>query len=95
MAEEPKLEEIYADQFRLTLGPYGATLTFGVSPAHPDPVRPESPHELVRIRMSLEHLKVMTMILRRQLGQYEQQNRLNIPLPESVLSQLGLSMEDW
>ena len=48
------------------------------------------------IRMSLEHAKLMAIILRKQLRQFEQQLGQEIALPAQVFQQLGLSpKEDW
>jgi len=95
MTEQGEVPEYYADQFRVTTGVYGLTLTLSLSPPHPEPSRPIPPRDLVRLRMSLEHAKVMTMILRRQLRQFESENRLTIQIPASVYNALGLSPEDW
>jgi len=45
--------------------------------------------------MSLEHLKVMAVILRKQLKAYEEQTQATVNIPRAVLNQLGLSQEDW
>ncbi len=50
---------------------------------------------MATVRMSLEHLKVMTFILRRQLMQHERQTGTRIPVPIEVLNGLGISPEDW
>jgi hypothetical protein len=46
--------------------------------------------------MSPEHAKVMAIILRRQLKDFEEQLGKAIPIHPHVSQQLGLSpMEDW
>jgi hypothetical protein len=45
--------------------------------------------------MSLEHAKVMTMLIRRQLKQYEEQSGTTINVPMAVYRGLGISPEDW
>jgi hypothetical protein len=46
--------------------------------------------------MSLEHAKVMAIILRKQLKQFEEQLGAEIALPLQVYQQLGVSpKEDW
>jgi len=45
--------------------------------------------------MSLEHLKIMTFLLHRQLLQYEQQSGVSIPLPVQILTALQIKQEDW
>jgi hypothetical protein len=45
--------------------------------------------------MSLEHLKLMVFLLRRQLLQYERASGIEVPLPGDVLNQLRIGREDW
>lgn len=88
--------DVYADQFTISTGPYGAMLSFNVSshiPAAPGQV--QQPERVATIRMSLEHLKVMAFILHRQLMQHEQQTGTTIPLPQQILNQLQIGREDW
>jgi hypothetical protein len=92
---ESDIPEFYVDQFRLSLGAYGATLTFGLTPPHPTPGQVQPAEDLVRLRMSLEHVKVMTMVLKRQAKAFEEQAGVNISIPRAVYNGLGLSQEDW
>jgi hypothetical protein len=87
--------EFYIDQFRVTCSAVGSAMTFGLNPPHPSPGQSEMARDTVRIRMSLEHAKIMAMLLRRQLKSYEEQFALEIPLPRQVYNNLGLSQEDW
>lgn len=90
-----EVQELYVDQFRVTGSAYGAALTFGLSPAHPTPGMAPPAKELVTLRMSLEHLKVMAMVLRKYLKNMEAQSGITINVPTQVLSQLGIPLEDW
>lgn len=92
----PEPIDVYADQFGLNLGAYGTALNFSVSSANP-PAPGTSPQieRLATIRMSLEHLKVMAFVIRRQILQYEQQAGVNIQIPVEVLNSLRISREDW
>ncbi|MBI1847111.1 MAG: hypothetical protein HY294_03970 [Candidatus Rokubacteria bacterium] len=92
MADIP---EFYIDQFRVGVSPWGAAMTCGLSDPHPNPGQAVPVQDLVRLRMSLEHLKVMAMILRRQLKAYEDGTGVPINIPRQVYNQLGLSSEDW
>jgi hypothetical protein len=47
------------------------------------------------VRMSLEHLKLMTFMLRRQLMQFEQTSGVQVQVPQDVLNQLRIGREDW
>ena len=88
--------DVYSDSFQLNTGPYGATLNFMLSPSTPPaPGKTPQPETLATIRMSLEHLKLMTFVLRRQVMQVEQRNGVNIQVPTQVLNSLGISPDDW
>lgn len=91
----PDTPEFYIDQVVLGLGPFGAALTFGLGPAHPSPGQIPPSQDVVRIRMSLEHAKVLAMILKRQLKAYEEQTSAPINIPRVVYNAMGLSQEDW
>jgi hypothetical protein len=92
---EPELPEFYVDQFRITLGAYGAAVTFGITAPHPTPGQVQPSRDLVRLRMSLEHVKIMAMILKRQAKAFEEQTGAAISIPRAVYNGLGLSQEDW
>lgn len=92
MAEE--VPDVYADNFRIHTNPYGVNLIFAKT--HPDTLagQPQRTLDQVIVRMSLEHLKVMTMVLRKSLRSWESQTgEVNIPF--EVLNAAGLSKEDW
>ena len=93
--EPPSLPEYYVDSFRMTSGAYGITITLGASPPHPAPGQVNPSKDLVTLRMSLEHAKVMAMILRRNLKNHERQSGAIINLPPQLYTQLGIAMEDW
>jgi hypothetical protein len=88
--------DLYSDSFQLNTGPYGATLNFMLSPsAPPAPGKTPQPETLATIRMSLEHLKLMTFILRRQILHHEQQSGVNIQVPTQLLNSMRISPDDW
>jgi len=91
----PDLPEHYIDQFIMTVGAFGTAMTFGLSAAHPSPGQVPQAQEVVRLRMSLEHAKVMAIILKRNLKAFEDQVGAQISIPREVYRQLGLSQEDW
>ena len=86
----------YADSFIITLTPYGANLSFAVNEAHPPPGGrlPQTQH-LGTIRMSVEHLKTMTMIIRRQILAVERETGVKADVPRQILQQLQIPIEDW
>ena len=85
---------LYSDGIQVGISPFTVTLGFTVAPqAQPGT---QVPIPVATIRMSLEHAKVMAIILRKQLKQFEQQLGQEIALPHQVYQQLGLSpKEDW
>ncbi len=85
---------LYSDGIQVGISPFTVTLGFTVAPqAQPGT---QVPIPVATIRMSLEHAKVMSIILRKQLKQFEQQLGREIALPHQVYQQLGLSpTEDW
>jgi hypothetical protein len=85
---------LYSDGIQVGISPFTVTLGFTVAPqAQPGT---QVPIPVATIRMSLEHAKVMAIILRKQLRQFEQQLGQEIALPSAVYQQLGLSpKEDW
>jgi hypothetical protein len=89
------IPEFYIDQFRVTFTAVGGAMTFGLNPPHPNPGQSQMARDTVRLRMSLEHAKLMTMLLKRQLKAYEEQFAVTIPIPRQVYNGLGLSEEDW
>jgi hypothetical protein len=56
-------------------------MTFGLSDPHPSPGQIQPPQDTVRLRMSLEHMKVMAMLIKRQLKAYEEQAAAPINIP--------------
>jgi hypothetical protein len=89
--DEPVL---YSDGIQIGVSPFTVTLGFTVAP----PAQPgaQASIPVATIRMSLEHAKVMAIILRKQLKQFEEQLGAEIALPHQVYQQLGVSpKEDW
>ena len=92
----PEPIDVHSDQFQVTVGPYGCTLNFSLtSPTPPAPGSAPQAERVASVRMSLEHLKVMTFILRRHLMEYERASGVSIPLPIQVLNSLQIGPEDW
>ena len=92
----PEIVDVYSDQLGINLGPFGCSLNFAVSPAVPPAGGGAIPGQAVAtVRMSLEHLKLMAFMLRRQLLQFEETSGVQIPVPQDVLNQLRIGREDW
>ncbi len=94
MADE--VADIYCDQFQLSQGPYGIILILGVIPSTATGVGPVPMDKRAVVRMSLEHAKVLAMLVRKSLKQYELEHLGEaIPLPRAILQQMNLAIEDW
>ena len=87
--------DVFSDQFTITVGPYGANVSFGVTVPHPDPTAPKPPERVATIRMSVEHLKMMAMIITRHIKKMEGELGVSYPVPRQILGQLGIAPEDW
>ena len=85
----------YSDNFTVTITPFGANLSFAVREAHPSAGRVSQSTHLGTIRMSIEHLKTMVVVLRRQIRTVEESTGVRAEVPMDVLNQLGIPPEDW
>lgn len=91
---EDAIPELYTDGVQVGLGPFGAILSFTMQPAGQTGTLP--PIRVCNMRMSVEHAKVLAIVLRKQLKIYEQTLGQDIPLHPQLYTQLGLSrQEDW
>lgn len=94
--EGHEIPDIFVDQMRITIGVFGVSMTFGLSEPHPTSGGvPRAVDDKVRLRMSLEHAKIMSMLMRRQLKDYERGTGTTIEIPMNVFTGLGVSIEDW
>lgn len=87
--------DVYADQFMITATSWGANLSFLVNPAHPEPTKPVPAERVATIRMSNEHLKVMAMIIVKQVKKMEVETGVKCEVDRRLLNSLGISPEDW
>lgn len=88
--------DVYADQFQINFNPYGCVFNFLLSSSEPiAPGTVPQAHRVATVRMSLEHLKLMTFILRNQVVNYERQTGVQIQLPQEVLNAMRIGREDW
>lgn len=90
-----EIPEFYVDQFTVSFSAFGGSMTFGLTAPHPAPGQMQTPRDIVRLRMGLEHAKVMAMLLKRQIKAFEEQTGIVIAIPRQVYNGLGLSQEDW
>lgn len=86
--------DLYIENVQLGTSPFGMVLSFGKQ--SPLGTGVQAPIPVCTIRMSLEHAKVMAIMLRKQVRMYEEQMGEPIPLHPQLWTQLGLSrQEDW
>ncbi len=88
--------DVYADQVQITVGPYGSTITFALSPARPPAVgQAPAVREIGSIRLSTEHLKSLAFLAHDQVRRFERNEGVLIPVPRAVLNGQGIGFEDW
>jgi len=91
---DSEVPELYCDGAQLGLSPFTATFSLTMQPA--GQTGGMLPIKVANVRMSLEHAKVLAIMLRKQLKDYEARMGSEINLPSQVYSQLGFSkQEDW
>lgn len=81
------IPEYYTDSVNFMTNIYGFTLEFGVMQAQEEP-----PRQLVRIKMSPQHAKIMSLLLRKNVQEYERRIG-TIILPEGLYNELGIEDE--
>lgn len=87
--------DVYSDQFMLTTTSWGANLSFLVNAPHPEQAKPVPAERVATIRMSNEHLKVMAMVIVRQIKKMEADTGIKCDIDRRVLNNLGVSPDDW
>jgi hypothetical protein len=87
--------EYFSDVFDFTMNPYGVAIGFGLTELRQPPGAPSVATDQVVVRMSLEQAKILSMLLRRTLSTYEREHGVEIAIPSSVYSGLGVAREDW
>ena len=91
-----EVPDVYADQLQLNTSAFGAILNFmATKSTPPTPGSPPETNKVATIRTSLEHLKVLTYIIRRQIVNQERNTGITYELPRDVLNALKISPEDW
>lgn len=87
--------DTYSDQFMVTTTSWGANLSFLMSTPHPELAKPVPPERVATIRMSNEHLKVMAMVLVKQIKKMESDTGIKVDVDSRVLNSLNIAREDW
>lgn len=82
-----RIPEYYTDSVNFLTNIYGFTLDFGVQQADEQP-----PRWLVRMKMSPQHAKIVSLLLRKNVQEYEKRIG-TIILPEGLYQTLGIEDE--
>lgn len=85
------LPEYYGDVFYLRSTPWGVAITFSAS----SPKEGIEEHDVCIVRISHETAKTLSMMMRKQLKQYEREMKTIVAVPPQVMNNLGLAEEDW
>jgi DNA-binding transcriptional regulator/RsmH inhibitor MraZ len=83
--------EYYGDVLYLRNSAWGFTVTFAVS----SPKEGFEEHDVCTVRLSHETAKTLSMMIRKQLKQYEMDMKVVITIPQDVMNKLGLTKQDW
>ena len=78
------LPEYYTDSVNFMTNIYGFTLEFGVMQGNDEP-----PKSIARIKMSPQHAKIMSLLLRKNVQEYERRIGTVI-LPDGLYQDLGI-----
>ncbi len=85
----------YSDQFLVTTTTFGANLSFYLNTPHPEQTKVVPAERVATIRMSNEHLKVMAIIIVRQIKKMEAEAGVKINIDHRILNSLNIAPEDW
>lgn len=94
---DSEVPDVYVDQMTLAQTQYGMAITFALSPSTPPAITQQAQGEpQVVVRMSLEHAKIMVMMLRKHLKQYELEHLGDvIRIPSGAYQAMNLNEQDW
>jgi len=91
-AMSDQVPDLYTDSVQIATGPFGVILVLGMQTGQAG----SAPDKIANLRMSLEHAKILAIMLKKQLKVFEEQIGADIPLHPQLYTQLGLSKtEDW
>jgi len=79
--------DYYVDSVNFATNLYGFMLEFGVMQSQDEP-----PRAVARVRMSPQHAKIMSLLMRKNVQEYERRVG-TIILPEGLYHELGITDE--
>jgi hypothetical protein len=86
-----QVPEYYSDTFFLASNPWSVAITYSLS----DSKTGKEGQDVCTVRMSHATAKTLTMLVRKQLKNYEKDTDSTIFIPPNVLNQLNLTDESW
>jgi len=95
------IPDIYFDGIRVTVTAVGVNFTLSLNNPHPDMnVKGSGESHLASkpilvARTSLEHAKILVMLLKKQLKLYESRTGIEIKFPQEIYKGLGLDEKEW
>ena len=91
----PEGPDLYTDAVRIQVSGFGVLLSCGLQP-YGAAAGNVVPTPVCNIRMSLEHAKVLAILLRKQLRAFEANQGAEVLLHPDMAKGLGISkQEDW
>ncbi len=94
--ENINIPDFYYDGTQVTVTVFGVNISYTLSNPHPkDQTDAMKVKTMAVTRTSLEHAKIVAMLLRKQLKQYEFASKIEIRVPNEVYSGLGIDSGDW
>ena len=90
------MPDLYTDAVALQLTPFGVLATFSrTNPSNGEIGAVLDHTPVVNLRMSLEHAKVLAILLNREVHKYEAQVKSPIVIHPLMIEKLGIKPEDW
>ena len=91
---ENEAPNVYSDGVGIGISPFTVQLAFTMAP--PGQGGTMAPMSVATVRMSLEHAKVLAILLKKQLKVFEDAMGTPIQLHPQLYTQLGISrQEEW
>ena len=87
--------DVYTDSAGLSMSDWGANLQFFVRGPVQSDGQATQLIDLGTVRMSNQHLKVLTYIIRRQIRNHESEAQFQFEVPKRTLETFGIIDQDW
>ena len=99
-SDQVNIPDIYFDGIKVTVTAVGVNFSLTLNDPHPDTANTDKDSKLrskpiLIARTSLEHAKILVMLLKKQLKLYENKTDAVINLPKDVYKGLELDEKEW